>query len=126
MGLKTADAGLGQVGRLVVVLGFRGLLTTLATSAGGSAPASSEPLAHCMTRILTDVPAEEAHEEVKSQGGSFGPVTRMKVNRKTGRMVYCSGTSYCYWSNALQIVSPCRVKRDNDAQDENWFIYFTR
>lgn len=79
-----------------------------------------------MTRIIADVPAEEASEQVKSKGGSFGPVTRIKVNKRSGRMVYCSGSSYCYWSNALKLVTPCRIKRDNDVNDATWFIYFTR
>lgn len=116
----------GRGGRVGAALGRHVLLVGLVTSSGAWTSASAEPQAHCMARILADVPAEEAREEVKSQGGSFGPVTHIKVNRKTGRMVYCSGTSYCYWSNALQLVSPCRIKRDNDVHDESWFVYFTR
>ena len=110
----------------VARLGRRVVLAGLAAAAGGGTPVRAEPLAHCMTRILTDVPAEEAREQVKSQGGSFGPVTRIKVNRSSGRMVYCAGNSYCYWSNALQLITPCRIKRDNDVHDQTWFVYFTR
>ena len=107
--------------RLVVAVLGAGM-----TVFSGNSPAIAEPLANCMTRIIADVPAEEASEQVKSSGGTFGPVTRIKVNRKTGRMVYCSGSSYCYWSNALRLVSPCRIKRDNEVDDPTWFIYFTR
>lgn len=126
MSVKAAAAQDRAGGRVTAMLGGRVLLAGLAVAAGFWTPAAAEPPSHCMARILADVPAEEAHEEIKSQGGSFGPVTRIKVSRKTGRMVYCSGTSYCYWSNALQLVSPCRIKRDNDVHDENWFVYFTR
>ena len=83
--------------------------------------------AHCMTRILSDVQAEEAPEQVKSKtNGSFGPVTLIKVNKKTGRMVYCTKDSYCYWSNAFEFVSPCRIKRDEAQGDNAYFAYFTR
>ena len=99
---------------------FPGLLLLSPTSAV-SAPG------HCMTRILSDVQAEEAPEQVKSKtNGSFGPVTLIKVNKKTGRMVYCTKDSYCYWSNAFEFVSPCRIKRDETQNDEAYFSYFTR
>lgn len=118
MGLN--QAGLRHPTSVVLALIAAGM------TAGTGTLASAEPLANCMTRILADVPAEEAREQVKSKGGTFGPVTRIKVSRQTGRMVYCSGPSYCYWSNALELVSPCRIKRDNDVHDNDWFVYFTR
>ena len=87
--------------------------------------AIAEP--HCMTRILMDVPAEEAPEEVMSKSnGDFGPVTQVKVNKRTGRMTYCAGKSYCYNSNAFEFTSPCRLKLDKDPGFGNFFTYFTR
>lgn len=82
---------------------------------------------HCMTRILADVPAEEAPEQVKAKSnGTFGPVTRIKVDKKTGRMFYCAATSYCYDSNAFEITTPCRVKLDKAGGFGDYFFYFTR
>ena len=90
-------------------------------------PAASQAAPHCMTRILADVPAEEAPEQVKSKSnGDFGPVTQVKVNRKTGRMVYCAENSYCYNSNAFEFTSPCRLKLDKEGGFGNYFTYFTR
>ena len=83
--------------------------------------------AHCMTRILSDVPAEEAPEQVKSKtNGEFGPVTEIKVSKKTGKMFYCASHSYCYDSNAFELTTPCRIKRDVEAADSEHFIFFTR
>ena len=91
--------------------------------AAGSTSAA-EP--HCMARIIADVPAEEAPEQVKSKSNAdFGPVTRIKVDKKSGRMTYCAKNSYCYWSNAFEIVSPCRVKRE-ESDDPTFFLYFAR
>ena len=83
--------------------------------------------AHCMARIIADVPAEEAPEQIKSKSnGQFGPVTKIKVNKQTGKMLFCAANSYCYNSNAFEIVTPCRIKRDLDAGDGTFFAYFTR
>ncbi len=82
---------------------------------------------HCMARVIGDVAAEEAPEEIKSKSsGEFGPVMKIKVSRKTGRMVYCGQNTYCYNSNAFELVTPCRVKLDKNASDQSAFIYFTR
>ena len=83
---------------------------------------------NCMTRILADVPAEESPEQVKSKSNNeFGPVTKIKVNKATGRMLYCAANSYCYNSNAFEFVTPCRIKIDKEGADfQNFFIYFTR
>ncbi len=90
-------------------------------------PAASQAAPHCMTRILADVPAEEAPEQIKSKSnGDFGPVTQIKVNRKTGRMLYCAENSYCYNSNAFEFTSPCRLKLDKEGGFGNYFTYFTR
>lgn len=95
----------------------------LALAAGSAAAA--EP--HCMARVIADVPAEEAPEQVKSKSNaSFGPVTRIKIDKKSGRMTYCAKNSYCYWSNAFEIVSPCRIKREEASNDPTFFLYFTR
>ena len=90
-------------------------------------PAASQAGPHCMTRILADVPAEEAPEQIKSKSnGDFGPVTQIKVDRKTGKMVYCAENSYCYNSNAFEFTSPCRLKLDKEGGFGNYFTYFTR
>ena len=90
-------------------------------------PAATQAAPHCMTRILADVPAEEAPEQIKSKSnGDFGPVTQIKVNRKTGRMSYCAENSYCYNSNAFEFTSPCRLKLDKEGGFGNYFTYFTR
>lgn len=90
----------------------------------GSAQAKD---AHCMARILADVPAEEAPEQIKSKSnGMFGPVTQVKVSKSSGKMVFCAHNSYCYNSNAFELVTPCRLKRDETMSDGTWFSFFTR
>lgn len=81
---------------------------------------------HCVARVLSEVPAMEAPEEVKAKGGSFGPITTVKVRRDSGRMYYCTSTSYCYDSNAFQIVSPCRMKLDKAWMGSPFFVYSAR
>jgi hypothetical protein len=99
------------------------VLALLAPSGASAAQGSS----HCMTRILADVSALEAPEQVKSKSnGEFGPVTQIKVNRQSGRMFYCAKNSYCYDSNAFELTSPCRLKLDKSLHDPNFFVYFTR
>jgi len=90
-------------------------------------PTWSMAAPHCMTRILADVPAEEAPEQVKSKSnGEFGPVTKIKVNKKTGKMIYCAEDTYCYNSNAFELTTPCRVKLDKVGDFGDYFVYFTR
>jgi hypothetical protein len=82
---------------------------------------------HCMARIIADVPAEEAPEQMKSKSNKdFGPVTQIKVNKKTGKMTFCGHNTYCYNSNAFELVTPCRIKRDESMSDANFFSFFTR
>ncbi|MCW6511067.1 hypothetical protein [Lichenifustis flavocetrariae] len=82
---------------------------------------------HCMMRILMDVPAEEAPEQMKSKTNEeFGPITQIKVNRKTGKMTFCGKDTYCYNSNAFQFITPCRIKRDPEMSDGTFFSFFTR
>jgi hypothetical protein len=82
---------------------------------------------NCMARILVDVPAEEAPEQMKSKSNKeFGPVTQIKVNKKTGKMLFCGHNTYCYNSNAFQLITPCRIKRDESMSDSNFFSFFTR
>jgi hypothetical protein len=99
------------------------LITALLLSAG---PVAARE-AHCMARILSDVAAEEAPEQVKSKSnGEFGPVTKIKVNKTSGKMLYCAENSYCYNSNAFELTTPCRIKRDTPASDAGFFLFFTR
>lgn len=87
--------------------------------------ARAEP--HCMARALADVPAMEAPEQVRSKAnGAFGPITQIKVNKKSGRMYYCAANTYCYDSNAFEITTPCRIKIDKEYTFGVNFVYFTR
>ena len=82
---------------------------------------------NCMARILMDVPAEEAPEQVKSKSNKeFGPITEIRVNKTSGKMTYCGAGTYCYNSNAFELVTPCRIKRDAGGAGENYFSFFTR
>ncbi len=90
----------------------------------GSAQAKEQ---HCMTRVLMDVPAEEAPEQMKSKSsGDFGPVVQIKVNKRTGKMLYCAHESYCYNSNAFEMTTPCRIKRDDSMSNGSYYSFFTR
>lgn len=92
---------------------------------GLPATAVAEP--GCMARILSDVPALEAPEQVKSkQSGSFGPLTEIKVEKRSGKMFYCATNTHCYGSNAFQIVTPCRFKLDKEYGFGPYFIYSAR
>lgn len=83
--------------------------------------------AHCMARMIMDAPAAEAPEEVRSKSnGDFGPITQIKVNKKTGQMTYCAANSYCYVANAFELITPCRIKRDIVESTDTFFSYFTR
>ena len=98
------------------------VLALLSIPAG---PARADP--NCMARILADVPAEEAPEQVKSkQSGMFGPITQVKVERQSGKMFYCAASSYCYGSNAFRIMTSCRLKLDKASSGGNFFIYSAR
>jgi hypothetical protein len=82
---------------------------------------------HCMARIIADVPAEEAPEQVKSKSnGDFGPITQIKVSKRTGKMLFCAENSYCYNSNAFELFTACRIKRDVTMTDSTYFSFFTR
>ncbi len=101
--------------------------TAMCAALLGAPQARAEP--HCMARALADVPAMEAPEEIRSKkNGSFGPVTQIKVNKKTGRMYYCSQNTYCYDSNAFELNTPCRIKLDKEYGFgfSSYFAYFTR
>jgi len=96
------------------------LMAVVSSTAAVAAP-------NCMARILADVPAEEAPEQMKSKtSGTFGPITQIKVNKTSGKMVYCTKTSYCYGSNAFEITTPCRLKLDKSVNYGDYFSYFTR
>jgi hypothetical protein len=103
---------------------MRALVGALLVLLPGAARAADQ---NCMTRIIMDVPAEEAPEQTKSKSNKeFGPVTQIKVNRKTGKMTFCGKDTYCYNSNAFEFITPCRIKRDPDMSDANFFSFFTR
>lgn len=92
-----------------------------------AAPQAARADGNCMARVLADVPAEEAPEQVKSkQSGIFGPLSQIKVEKSTGKMFYCSATSYCYGSNAFQLTTPCRFKLDKSITFGRFFIYSAR
>ena len=60
-------------------------LSFIVTAALPSVANAAPP--HCMAHIIADVAAEEAPEQVKSKSnGEFGPITLIKVNKKSGRM----------------------------------------
>lgn len=97
--------------------------TALVLCAGAAAAKEG----NCMARIIADVAAEEAPEQVKSKSnGEFGPITQIKVDRSSGKMLFCSANSYCYNSNAFEMVSNCRIKRDESLTDSRYFSFFTR
>ncbi|WP_237480664.1 hypothetical protein [Lichenibacterium dinghuense] len=85
--------------------------------------------ANCMARLLADVPALEAPEQVKSKSsGTFGPLSAVKVDKRTGKMFYCSVNTYCYDSNAFQLTTPCRFKLDKSfgSSLNPYFVYSAR
>jgi hypothetical protein len=103
---------------------MRAIMLAALVALPGAARAADE---HCMARILTDVPAEEAPEQMKSKSNKeFGPITQIKVNKKTGKMLYCGHNTYCYNSNAFELTTPCRIKRDETMSDASFFSFFTR
>ena len=105
---------------------LRSVAAVMAFFASGSVGSAwADP--NCMTRILSDAPALEAPEQVKSkQSGAFGPLTQVKVEKKSGKMFYCAANSYCYGSNSFQIVTPCRFKLDKSFNFGPFFLYSAR
>ena len=94
-----------------------------------AAPGSAWAEPNCMARVLADVPALEAAEQVKSkQSGTFGPITQIKVEKSSGKMFYCAANTYCYGSNAFQITTPCRLKLDKSYGGalSAYFVYSAR
>ena len=103
------------------------LLCGAALAGAGSGAARAE--GNCMARVLADVPALEAPEQVKSKtSGTFGPLSAIKVDKRSGKMFYCSATSYCYDSNAFQLTTPCRFKLDKSfgSSFNAFFVYSAR
>jgi hypothetical protein len=103
------------------------LLGTAVLLGAGAGTARADP--NCMARLLADVPALEAPEQVKSkQSGTFGPLSAIKVDKRNGKMYYCSATSYCYDSNAFQLTTPCRFKLDKSfgSSFNPFFVYSAR
>ncbi len=121
---RAADLQAGTSGRPAL----SGLLMMLAAGAS-LAPGAARAEPNCMARILSDVPALEAPEQVKSKNsGTFGPLTEIKVDKRSGKMFYCSATSYCYDSNAFQLTTPCRFKLDKSfgSSFNAFFVYSAR
>ena len=78
----------------------------------------------CMARVVQDVGADEEPASVIHKGGAlFGPVTQVKINRKTGRASYCAHGDYCYGSGAMDIAAPCRFSQSDFSDNED--IYLT-
>ncbi|MGI3900529.1 MAG: hypothetical protein ACRYGP_28330 [Janthinobacterium lividum] len=78
----------------------------------------------CMARVLRDVGADEEPASVMHKGGHlFGPITQVKIGRKTGRASYCAHGDYCYGSGAMDMAAPCRFDQSDFSDDEN--IYLT-
>lgn len=78
----------------------------------------------CMARVVRDVGSDEEPASVMHKGGAlFGPVTQVKLNRKTGRASYCAHGDYCYGSGAMDVVTPCRFDQSDFNDDES--IYLT-
>lgn len=103
------------------------LLLAAALPAAGMGTARAD--SNCMARILADVPALEAPEQVKSkQSGTFGPLSMVKVDKRSGRMYFCSANSYCYDSNAFQLTTSCRFKLDKSfgSSLSPFFVYSVR
>lgn len=108
---------------------MRTIASLMISCAALSWPAQVRADPHCMARALADVPAMEAPEEVRSKRNSqFGPITQVKVKKRTGRMFYCAQNTYCYDSNAFQLTTPCRIKLDKSFLSGfgSSFVYFTR
>ena len=77
----------------------------------------------CSVRVVKNVGAEEAPDSVLNRGATdYGPVTQVRVNKKTGRMTFCAHGSYCYASSAFAFTSPCRLST-SEYQDEDAFFF---
>lgn len=78
----------------------------------------------CMVRVTRDVGADEEPASVMHKNGRpFGPVTQVKIDRKSGRASYCAHGDYCYASGGLEFISPCRL--DQSDFNDNEDIYLT-
>ena len=73
----------------------------------------------CDVRVVKNVGAEDDPQYVLTKGShEFGPVTQMRVDKKTGRMAFCAHGSFCYNSTAFDFTSPCRFTVDPYSHDD--------
>lgn len=95
---------------------------TLAVFLALSGTAWAKPI-RCSVSVIRDVGAEEAPDSVMHRGErDFGPITQVRVNKKTGRMTYCAHGSFCYAASAFDFTSPCRLEPDSfDDPDDYYF-----
>ena len=97
------------------------LALTLAALVVTAGPAMAAD--RCMARVVRDVGADEEPASVMHKGGAlFGPVTQVKIIRKTGRASYCAHGDYCYGSGAMDIVASCRFDQSDFNDDDNIYL----
>lgn len=80
----------------------------------------------CMTRVTRATAAIENPEGVIRAGSVFGPVTQLRMERKTGRISYCAHGSSCYPSTFLEFTTRCRIEAAADYQDDEESLYATQ
>ena len=76
----------------------------------------------CTANVLSDAPAIEDPTAVLKRGAAWGPVTQVKVNKKTGAMAYCAHGDYCYPATGIE-VSACSIDAKPDGTDDDEWIY---
>lgn len=76
-------------------------------------PSLARPV-RCDVRVTRPVAAVEDPDSIMQPGEAYGPITQVRINRKTGAMIYCAHGSYCYPASALELRAPCRISGKPD------------
>ncbi len=93
---------------LLVVLGSA-LLLSLSVAQVAAAP-------NCLAKFRADTPAVDNPAGVAHKGATYGPITQLRINPKTGAASYCAHGDSCYPAGGLTLTRPCSFSSAPDSE----------
>jgi uncharacterized protein len=76
----------------------------------------------CMARVRSDTPAVESPSAILKKGEEWGPVTQVRVNKKSGEISYCAHGDYCYRASGIELFA-CIISAKPDSEDTDEWTY---
>ena len=76
----------------------------------------------CEAVATRDVPAEESPDAVLKKGQKDEAITQYRVDKKTGRAVFCSHGGNCYAADALKLLN-CKIGAKDKFDDPDDTFY---